>query len=131
MNYQNNSDGIWHPWWLWEEVNHNMWGKVDDRKKFLEKAIQFTSDHVLYGSWMLKVADAWKYSCEHNLTKTGTNRKAWIGHAAVAMAIQCPEDIVREAWGYLSQEQQDLANKAAQIAIEYWERKNAKTQLGD
>ena len=48
------------------------------------------------------------------------------GHAAVAMAIQCPEDIVRLAWGYLTGEQQDLANAAAQRAIEFWESKNAK-----
>jgi hypothetical protein len=44
------------------------------------------------------------------------------------MAIQCPEDIVREAWGHLTQEQQDNANQQAQQAIEYWEQKNAKVQ---
>jgi len=119
-------DGMWHPYWLWEEVKHNMWGVVDNRKEWLEKAIEFTGDHVLYGGWMIKVADSWKYSCEHNLTKVGTNRRAWIGHAAVAMAIQCPEDIVREAWGYLSEQQQELANLEADKAIKYWEEKNAK-----
>ena len=72
---------------------------------------------------MLKVADNWKYSCEHNLTKKDTNRKAWIGHAAVAMAIQCPEDIVRQAWGHLTTKQQDLANMKAQEAIKQWESK--------
>jgi hypothetical protein len=61
-------------------------------------------------------------SCEQNLTKLDTNRKAWIGHAAVALAIQCPEDIVRQAWGFLSDEQQKLANKKAQEAIEQWEK---------
>jgi hypothetical protein len=114
---------IWHPFWLWEEVKFNMWGNVDSKKEWLHKAIEFTGDHVLYGSWMIIVASQWKYSCEHNLTKLDTNRKAWIGHAAVALAIQCPEDIVREAWGYLTEEQQDLANKKAQEAIEYWEKK--------
>lgn len=100
-----------------------MWGSVKDRKSWLQKAIEFTGNPELYGSWMLQVADQWKYSCEHNLTKMDTNRKAWIGHAAVALAIQCPEDIVREAWGYLSQDQQDRANMKAQEAIEYWEGK--------
>jgi hypothetical protein len=33
----------------------------------------------------------------------------------------CPEDIVRSAWGYLTKEQQDLANQQAQNAIELWE----------
>ena len=114
----------WHPWWAWEEVSHNMWGTVDNRIDWLEKAIAFTGDHLLYGSWMRRVADEWTFSCEHHLTKVRTNRKPWIGHAAVAMAIQCPEDIVREAWGHLTKEQQDAANMQAQRAIEYWERVN-------
>ncbi len=114
-----------HPFWLWEEVKHNMWGNVRDKSAWLQRAIEFTGNHELYGSWMFKVADAWKYSCEHHLTKLETNRKPWIGHAAVALAMQCPEDIVREAWGYLSKEQQDAANAQAQAAIEYWERQHA------
>jgi hypothetical protein len=118
-----NDDGIWHPYWTWEEMNFNMWGSVKDKKMYLDKAIEFTGNHKLYGSWMIKVADTWKYSCEHNLTKMNTNRKAWIGHAAVALAFQCPEDIVRLAWGFLSDEQQKLANIEAEKAIAYWENK--------
>lgn len=122
---KSSSDGIWHPYWLWEEVNFNMWGDVEKKKDWLNKAIEFTGNHELYGMWMIKVADDWIYSCQHNLTKYDTNRKAWIGHAAVAYAIQCPEDIVRNAWGFLTKEQRDLANNQALIAIEYWENKNA------
>lgn len=114
----------WHPYWLWEEVAHNMWGEVDNRNDWLKKAIAFTGDHDLYGQWMMNVANEWIHSCQHNLTKSGS-KKAWIGHAAVAMAIQCPEDIVREAWGYLSKDQQDSANAKAQYAIDYWRARNA------
>ena len=119
---------VWHPWWVWEEVPANMWGSVPDRKSWLQRAIEFTGDHELYGSWMLKVVEAWPYSCAQNLTKRDTNRKAWVGHAAVAYAIQCPEDIVRQAWGFLTDEQQKLANMKAQQAIEHWERKHAEAQ---
>lgn len=115
---------IWHPWWLLEEVKYNMWGDVSHRKTWLQIAIAFTGDHDLYGEWMRKVADAWKHSCEHNLTKPG-DKRPWIGHAAVALAIGCPEDIVREAWGHLSPEQQQKANEKAQQAIDYWRSKNA------
>jgi len=111
---------------MWEEVKFNMWGNVSDKETWLKKAIDFTGDHVLYGSWMLKVIETMPYSCQHNLTKLDTNRKAWIGHAAVALAIQCPEDIVRQAWGYLSETQQNLANKEAQNAIDYWELHHAE-----
>lgn len=120
------NDGIWHPYWNWEEIKFNMWGDVDNRKQWLDKAINFTGNHSLYGEWMMYVADDWKYSCEHHLTKLDTNRKAWIGHAAVAYAIQCPEDIVRQAWSYLDANQQQLANNEALKAIQYWEIKNAK-----
>jgi len=116
-------DRIWHPYWLWEEVDANMWGTVDNRKKYLKKAIEFTGDHKLYGRWMMKVVEKWKYSCEHNLTDKSQNRKAWIGHAACAMALGCPEDIARQAWGHLTEEQQVLANDQADRAIKYWENK--------
>lgn len=49
------------------------------------------------------------------------NFKAWVGHAACALAMGCPEYIVREAWGYLTSEQQLLANKEAERAIQAWE----------
>ncbi len=128
---KSNDGGIWHPFWMWEELNFNMWGDVENKKQWLEKAITFTGNHELYGFWMFKVADNWKYSCEHNLTKLDTNRKAWIGHAAVAMAIQCPEDIVRQAWSFLSEQQQKDANNQALNAIKYWENKNAKNIHGN
>lgn len=102
-----------------------MWGFVENRKRYLDRAIEFTGDHNLYGKWMLEVSNNWRYSCEHHLTKVHLNRKAWIGHAAVAMAFQCPEDIVREAWGYLSKQQQDSANMVARQAIIHWEKTHA------
>lgn len=114
----------WHPYTDWEEITFNMWGNIKDRSAWLQKAIEFTGDHELYGSWMLKVINDFPISCEQNLTKLDTNRKAWIGHAAVALAMKCPEDIVRQAWGYLSDEQQKLANQKAQEAINKWEKKN-------
>lgn len=110
---------VWHPWWAWEEIPANMWGDVTHRKTWLQIAIAFTGNAELYGEWMLKVAREWKHSCEHNLTKPG-DKRPWMGHAAVALAIGCPEDVVREAWGYLSQQQQDAANKKAAEAIEHW-----------
>jgi len=112
---------VYHPYWEWEEIDYNMWGTVDNRKAYLKKAIEFTGDHKKYGRFMLKVVEKWKKSCEHNLSNKTQNRKAWIGHAACALALGCPEDITREAWRYLSKEQQDKANREAEKAIEYWE----------
>jgi hypothetical protein len=101
-----------------------MWGAVENRAAWLQKAIEFTGNADLYGVWMLRVVDEWTVSCEHNLSKSG-DKRAWIGHAAVAMAIQCPEDIVRQAWAFLTEEQQTAANQKATEAIQAWKEKHA------
>jgi hypothetical protein len=100
-----------------------MWGKSDTREEHLSWAIKFTGDHAIYGAAMLRVVNEWLFSCEHNLSNPTQNRKAWIGHAACALANNCPEDIVREAWGYLAKPQQEKANAVADLAIHMWEQK--------
>jgi hypothetical protein len=114
-------DRIYHPYWKWEEVMYNMWGSSPNKYEHLEWAVEFTGNHNLYGEWMLKVVQDWPHSCAHNLSNAEQNRKAWIGHAACAYANKCPEDIVRSAWSKLTRDQQDLANAAAQRAIDHWE----------
>jgi hypothetical protein len=104
-----------------------MWGSSKDRDSYLKVAIEFTGNHKLYGNHMKNVIREWKHSCEHNLSNTTQNRRAWIGHAACAFAFACPEDIVREAWKHLTEQQQFDANRMADIAILEWER----IHLGD
>jgi len=100
-----------------------MWRKVSksEELEFLPKAIEFTGDHVLYGSFMRRVIVEWPIGCEQNLTDLMINRKAWVGHAATCLAIRCPEYITRAAWGHLTDEQRSLANRQAQNAIDEWE----------
>lgn len=104
----------------WEEIKFNMWGKVKNKELMLKKAIEFTGNHILYGQYMIKVANEWHVSCENALTDNLINKRAWIGHAACAMHLKCPEDITRLAWKYLTYEQQFLANIEADRAIEHW-----------
>jgi len=117
---------IYHPYESWEESRFNMWGVIDDRNDALERAIEFTGDWKLYGSYMRRVTNEWPVSCENALTDQFINQKAWLGHAAVAMALQIPEDITRLAWGKLSDEQQLLANEEAGRAIATWKDSHAK-----
>ena len=118
---------VWHPYWAWEEYSAGMWRRIHgiERDQFLQQAIVFTGDTNLYGSWMIKVIAAWPISCEHNLTDYGMNRRAWIGHAACCLAINCPEDITRSAWKCLTEEQRIKANIKADEAIYAWQRKYA------
>ena len=115
------TDRIYHPYWMWEETDNNMWGTVPNRAEMLEWAVDFTGDHERYGAAMMSVVNEWRFSCEHNLTNLTQNRKAWIGHAACAYAAKCPEDIVRQAWSHLTKEQQVKANGVADLAIQHWE----------
>lgn len=119
---------IYHHYLDWEEVDHNMWGSVTNRKSYLKKAIEFTGDHKKYGRFMMRVVGEWVYSCENALTDNYINKKAWVGHAACALALGCPEDITREAWKELTNEQQLLANKEAERAVQAWEYNYLKSR---
>jgi len=121
-------DRVYHPVSLWEEVASNMWGGVADRKLAVLRAIEFTGDHIKYGGHMMRVIMEWPISCENALTDCSLNRRAWIGHAAVALALQIPEDITRLAWGRLTDEQRLLANKEADRAIRCWSINYAKSR---
>ncbi len=111
---------IWHPYYEWEDYKNGMWESVfgKDRMRLLKKAIEFTGDAKLYGSFMKRVIIEWPIACEHHLSGDSGNKKAWVGHAATCLAIKCPEDITRSAWGYLTKQQQDEANQEAQNAID-------------
>lgn len=119
-------DRVYHPISEWEEIKHGMWSDIEDRAGMLQKAIEFTGNHVEYGSYMIRVSDEWTISCENALTDNQLNQRAWIGHAACALAIGCPEDITRQAWGYLTDEQRLLANRAAEAAVRRWKERYAK-----
>ena len=119
---------VWHDYRDWEEVAHNMWGEATDTQQALWDAIAFTSDHVRYGSYMMRVIQEWPISCENALTDNTLNQKAWLGHAATALALSIPEDITRKAWGHLTDEQRLLANKEAERAISTWKDVYAKSK---
>ena len=122
---------VFHPYYDWEEVRYNMWGRVEDRRSYLLSAIAFTGDHKKYGSYMMRVVEEWPISCENAFTDPHLNHKAWVGHAACALAFQCPEDIVRQAWGHLSDEQKLLANQEAGRAIAaFWHHRRKTEGVG-
>lgn len=119
---------IYHHHDKWEEHKYGMWRKVspEEEKTFFDWAVTFTGNTELYGAWMMKVVEQWRYSCEQNLSNRSINRQAWIGHAACALANECPEYIVRLAWWQLTEEQRVDANKKADKAIATWEEKHRR-----
>jgi hypothetical protein len=77
-------------------------------------------EHQAFEKAMRRAVNEWPNSCEAALTATVINHQAWLGHAGCAINHGAPEDLTRLAWRSLTQCQQDLANAAADRAIEYW-----------
>lgn len=119
---------IHHPYWLWEDWKAGMWRHLaaQERPSALHAAVNFTGDALLYGGFMARVANEWPIACEHNLTERGMNRRAWIGHAAACLAIGSPEDVTRQAWGLLTEQQRIDADSQADAAIKGWESTYAR-----
>jgi hypothetical protein len=113
---------IYHNYLKWEDYLNGMWRKVlpEEEEEMLHVAIEFTGDHSRYGSAMRRVIKEWPFTCEHNITDNSINKKAFIGHCAVCIELGIPEYITRQAWGFLNQEQQDLANLEAENTIKEW-----------
>ena len=120
---------VWIPYWDWEDFNNGMWRKLEskDEEIFLNKAIEFTGNHLLYGEAMMKVIIAWPKTMINSLTNTSINQKAFVGHCACAFEFNCPEYITRMAWKELTDTQRDLANNEAQNTINEWKRKYVVT----
>lgn len=112
---------VYHHYLDWEEIDHNMWGVVDNKDEFIEATALFMENHHEFGRYMVRVTKEWPISCENALTDPGLNKVAWIGQAACALAKGSPESITRKSWSLLSNEQRLLANKEANKAIKLWE----------
>lgn len=115
---------IYHPYTKWECYKNGMWQHAtkQDKIQILPLAIEFTGNHIEYGKAMGEVIKKWHYSCEHHLTDNGINQKAFIGHAACNFKWGWNEEIVRIAWGNLSDIQRQLANEQAQYFIDVWKQ---------
>ena len=120
---------VWIPYWDWEDYINGMWRKLESRDEeiFLEKAIEFTGNHNLYGKAMMQVVFAWPQTMINSLTNSAINQKAFVGHCACSFNFNCPEYITRMAWKELTDTQRDLANNEAQKAINEWKRKYVLT----
>lgn len=120
------------PYTEWEDWINGMWRKlpVDEENEYIEKAILFTGNHLLYGAWMKVVINVWPCTMLNSMTNVSINRRAFLGHCACSLAFDCPEYITRIAWHRLTEDQRMLADRVAQEIINKWvreyEEKNRK-----
>jgi hypothetical protein len=89
---------------------------ADDAKRMYA---EFLADIPRFDAAMARVLSEWPLSCAHFLTKTGFNRVAWLGQAAMCM----DGGISRKHRGgfmLLTTEQQQAANAAAERVLNGW-----------
>jgi hypothetical protein len=113
---------VWHPFWEWEDYKAGMWTRVSKKEErdMIVIAKNFTGDWLRYGDAMERVVFEWPITMEHNLTNPSLNHKAFVGHCACCLETGIPEYITRAAWKMLSDQQQGLANFAAEKHIAKW-----------
>ena len=115
----------------WEDFRAGMWGKLQksEEPEMIERSIEFTGNHLIYGQAMMEVIWAWPRTMLHNLTNSSLNKRAFLGHCACCFKIKCPEYLTRQAWWELSQRQRDLADDIADKTINHWLLKRNTKQL--
>lgn len=111
---------IYHHFVLWEEWPAGMW-RIDPVEFEFEVAVVLMRNTARWVAAMRQVARMWPRSCEQNLSHTEHNRVAWLGQAAVCLAVGQPAVVTRKTWWQLTRGQQDQANAGAQATITEWE----------
>lgn len=119
---------VYHHYLKCEEYSSPMWRVVDDKDSAIAGSAELMIDHARFEAACMRVITEWPNSTEAALTASVINHQAWIGHAACALNHGAPEDLTRLAWRSLNQEQQDLANAAADRAIEAWGDRYARSK---
>lgn len=121
---------VFHHYLLCEEYSTNMWKSVPpkDKKAYQNKSVDLMLDCCSFLDAMIRVINEWPHSCEAAISASTVNHQAWFGHAACAINHNAPEDITRLAWRELTEQQQDDANEAADMAIAMWKEKYMEAQ---
>lgn len=113
---------VYHHYLKCEEYRTNMWKSVPpvERQPIVDKSAALMIDVPAFKAAMVRTVHEWPHSCEAALTATVINHQAWLGHAGCAINHNAPEELTRLAWRTLTEEQQALANNAADEAKAIW-----------
>jgi hypothetical protein len=111
------------PYWEWEDYKHGMF-KATDKREFNQKlieAISILSNSDNCRKFMGMVVSEWPVATRQNLYDSSVNRRPWLGRACCCIAHCISDDVVREAWWRLTDDQRFAANEVADQVISKWE----------
>lgn len=122
---------IYHPYWLWEDYKSGFYDNCsgEQKNKYKDKIKEMFNDESKTITFMNKVIEEWRYSCEHNLTNQSMNRIAYIGQGACCLYCGAPSTVTMETWSELEKNIRDRADEIAKETINKWENKNKRIQL--
>lgn len=119
-------------WSKWEDWNAGLYdtNRYDADRVTLSADLLADSDH--FREVAREMVREWPNATFHNLTHMWSGRNAWLGQAACCYAHKATAAETREAWGRLTNAQQDAANHVARTVRSDLERgiKDAETLFG-
>lgn len=110
-----------------EEHAAGMWRRVGmaESEPLVQAAADLMRDPDAFLAAMRRALVEWPLSVEAALSTPSLNERAYMGHAGSCIAVGSPEFLTRLAWHRLTQEEQDEANRMADIAIAEYREKTA------
>lgn len=113
---------VYHHYSKMEEFHSVMWKQipVEHREQAIQRSGDLMRDDYAFEAACDRAIAEWPNSAEANLTASVINHQAWLGHAACCINHGASEDLTRQAWRTLTQDQQDAANQAADRSIDKW-----------
>lgn len=121
---------VYHHYTKWEDFQSGMYNEIKEgRDERIQKAIKCLTDDEICYTYMKKVANNWKYACEHTFTNA-FNNQAFLGQCACFMYGGVRDNETRMAWGLLTPEQRYNANGIADRVYKEWVEEYEKNQDG-
>lgn len=123
---------IHHPYTVWEDFRAGMYAPSSNPDNDAQRARTLLANPPGLVEAMADVVAAWPKAAQQFLTNRDSNRRSWLGQAACCYALGVPAIATRAAWWLLTEEQQELANAAADVVISRWDEEagNAQTLFG-
>ncbi len=119
------SKQVFHHYSVLEEHAAGMWRRIAmaESEPLTQAAAGLMRDPDAFLAAMRRALVEWPLSMEAAMSTPSLNERAYMGHAGCCIAVGSPEFLTRLAWHLLTQQEQDEANRMADIAItEYRER---------
>lgn len=111
----------WYPYTAWEDYQAGMYGTSTNPGAERAASILLLRNAAGLRDAMMDAVLSWPIAAEHNLTNTGSNRRAWLGQAASCHAHAATQFATCLAWWELTDDERAAANASADSVIAQYE----------